>query len=51
MSRSTQKYSLALHPGSTNSTSDTDPSVLLPVHALVLELGMFPVEGREKMCV
>lgn len=45
MSRFMQKYSLALQPSSTNSIADTDPSIFIPVHALLLELGRFSVAG------
>lgn len=48
MSRFIQKYSLVLHPSKTNSTADTDSSVSIPVHALLLELRRFPIGKKKK---
>lgn len=48
MRRFIKKNSLALHPSSTNSTPDSDPSIFILVHALLLQLGTCPVELKKK---
>lgn len=51
MRRFIKKNSLALHPSSTNSTPDSDPSIFILVHALLLQLGTCPVELKKKKSV